>query len=923
MTKDNNNASYQHNSRAGEIVSYSGKFHHMGVFHLWRYGLLAGLSCIVMTDSLQATEQKADDPGKEELTLEEVVVTGSHIRGVGVSVGSRVNIIDRAEIARSGFATTQQVIQSLPQNFGGGPNEDTLSTGNVTGGSGINLRGLGADATLVLVNGRRIPVAGLGGDFFDVSMVPATAIERIEVLPDGASAIYGADAVAGVVNIILAKDFDGAETHARVGTVTDGGLQEYQLGQSYGKNWESGNILFSYEYYKRERLQQKSRTFAADSDLRALGGDNFSDNFSNPGNIMDPATGFATVAFAIPKGQDGTSLVAGDLLPGAVNLRNKQRGRDILPDQQRHSFFVSARQDMNDRITVFSEGKYSERDFDQVTGARVTPLLVPASNPFFVDAFGGFPFVIVNYDLSKDLGLSSLNGKTKKYNGLLGIDAELGGDWRLEAYGSYSREDGTSRTNGFNPAALNAALADPDPLTAFNPFGDGSFTNPATLDSIRIFESFATLSELWSANAVADGSLFRLPGGDVKLAVGLNYRAETFGKSLHFATLDSQTQFDRKVLSAFGELYVPLIGEGNRRTGFNQLALSIAGRYERYRGISRETTTNPKFGLIWSPVEGVKIRGSFGTSFRAPNLPDLDESTNATFLIPVTDPISPTGSTFSLLRFGGNAKLRNETATSWTVGVDYTPERVPDFNIGLTYFNIAFRDRILAPQNALDVLTQETRNAGIIIRNPSSAQINALCQAAQFEGDPASCGLLPIGAIIDGRMNNRARTKVDGLDLTVSYGMDTVRAGRFNFQLNANYLLHFKDALSRASAFTDIVDTIHNPVDFRLRASLSWQNDRGVSATVFANYTDSYRDNVSQPERRINSWTTIDATLTYNLEDNSSLKALQGVILSLSVQNIFDTDPPFVNNALESLGYDPANADPLGRFISFNITKKW
>ncbi len=888
---------------------------------IWEGCLVAVLGFGLMTEVGQAAEEETGPA--QDMELEEVVVTGSHIRGVGVSVGSKVNIIDRADIDRSGFATTQQVIQSLPQNFGGGPNEDTLSTGNVTGGSGINLRGLGTEATLVLVNGRRVPVAGLGGDFFDVSMVPATAIERIEVLPDGASAIYGSDAVAGVVNIILREDYEGAETRVRFGTVTDGGLQEYQLGQTFGKNWNTGNVLFSYEYYKRERLKQAERSFAADSDLTSLGGDNFSDNFSNPGNIMDPATGFTTVAFAIPSGQDGTSLAPGDLLPGVVNLRNIHQGKDILPDQERHSFFISARQDMSETITLFAEGKYSERDFDQVTGARISPLVVPSINPFFVDAFGGFPFVIVNYDLSQDIGFSSLQGDTKNYNGVFGAEAELGDDWQLEAYGSYSRENGISRTNGFNPTALSAALADPDPLTAFNPFGDGSHTNPATINAIRSIETFKTMSELWSVNMVADGSIFKLPGGDVKLAVGLNYRKETFGKELHFATLDSEIRFDRKVVSTFGELYIPLFGEDNQRLGFHRLALSAAGRFESYSGVSNENTTNPKFGIIWSPVEGLNIRGSYGTSFRAPNLPDLDESNNAIFLIPVTDPASPTGSTFSLLQFGGNGELRNETATTWSVGVDFTPEALPELNVGLTYYNIEFRDRILAPENALGVLAEEDINAGIIIRNPTSAQIDAFCSADVFKGDPASCGFLPIGAIIDGRMNNTARTQVDGLDFTLDYGFETENAGRFDFRVNGNYLLNFREAFNETTPFADLAGTIHNPVDFRMRSSLSWSGDEGLSATVFVNYTDSYRDDDSEPNRKIDSWTTIDATLTYSLDDRLGSMGLNGMIFSLSAQNLFDTDPPFVNNALESLGYDPANTDPLGRFISFNITKKW
>ena len=200
----------------------------------------------------------------------------------------------------------QEVLQSLPQNFGGGPNDDTATvTGSGNGanfnfflGFSVNLRGLGADSTLTLFNCRRTAATG-AGTFVDVSSIPLSAVERIEVLTDGASAIYGADAVGGVVNIVLRRDYEGAETSLRFGSVTDGGQQEYQVGQSYGTNWSTGHFLVSYEYSKRERLLSEDRDFAASEDLTAFGGSDFRDNFSNPGNII---TGDQ---FAIPADQDG------------------------------------------------------------------------------------------------------------------------------------------------------------------------------------------------------------------------------------------------------------------------------------------------------------------------------------------------------------------------------------------------------------------------------------------------------------------------------------------------------------------------------------------------------------------------------------------------------------------------------------------
>jgi iron complex outermembrane recepter protein len=186
----------------------------------------------------------------EKAGLEQIVVTGTHIKGAA-PVGSSVLVIDEETIRRSGYTSTEQLIQSLPENIRGGAEGATadhaMSVGgaggfNISNGSGANLRGLGSVATLVLINGRRYADSTSGG-FVDLSLIPIAAIERIEILTDGASAIYGADAVAGVINIILKQNYDGAETRARYGFTDPSGRDETRLSQSLGKNWDGGNAL--------------------------------------------------------------------------------------------------------------------------------------------------------------------------------------------------------------------------------------------------------------------------------------------------------------------------------------------------------------------------------------------------------------------------------------------------------------------------------------------------------------------------------------------------------------------------------------------------------------------------------------------------------------------------------------------------------
>jgi hypothetical protein len=228
--------------------------------------------------------------------LEEILVTGTRIRG---SEGaSPVITITRQEIERASYATVEELIDKLPQNFGAGASHDRFtdlrSTSNVVGGnigqlaggSSINLRGLGASSTLVLINGRRISSSGIGAQFVDVSNIPLSAIERVDVLVDGGSAIYGADAIAGVVNFILRDDYDGAETRIRYGTDTGGDTSEALFGQSIGKEWGSGSILAFYEYYHHDNLLNTDRHFAASTDLTSLGGTDWRGTGGNPANII-------------------------------------------------------------------------------------------------------------------------------------------------------------------------------------------------------------------------------------------------------------------------------------------------------------------------------------------------------------------------------------------------------------------------------------------------------------------------------------------------------------------------------------------------------------------------------------------------------------------------------------------------------------
>ena len=899
---------------------------------------------VAQLDQEEGVRGVSRDDGEDELRVEDtIVVTGTNIRGIA-PVGSQPLTIDSADIEKSGFASVDEILQSLPQSIGAVPGGDTIQVGtpenggNVGFGSGINLRGLGADATLVLLNGRRLTGSGASGEFVDVSSIPPTAIERIEVLADGASALYGADAIGGVVNIVMRDDFEGVETTARFGTVTDGGLNEYRASQVIGFNWRTGSVLGTYEYYKRDNLLAADRRFSANSDLTQFGGDDFGIDFSNPGNVFNLSP--FEPAFAIPSGQDGTSLEPDDFIAGQVNIQNRREGTDILPQTERHSAYFSIKQELTSQIEMFGEARFSRREFESATGANSGFLSVTPNNPFFATPTPGSTRTLVAYSFIDDLGPLKTSGDVERYGFVGGASVDFGTSWSGELFGTYNREVANNRSVGIpNSLLVREALgnfSDPDtgsldnPETDYNPFvdgflnpfGDGSVNAPAIVDAIRGFSTDENITELWSVNFKADGRILTLPGGDVRLAIGGEYREERLDRdATNFVRTaapvpGSAANFGRRVVAGFGELYIPIFGEQNRKPGFESLDVSIAGRLEDYDDFG--TTANPKVGVAWAPVNGLTLHGTYGTSFRAASLPEIDTSSFRIRRTILTDPLSPTGRTNVIFLAGGNGDLEPEEATAFTLGALVEPPAIPRLRFEVGYFDIDFADRIAAPgiENIVTVLQQEDTFAPFIVRDPDILTVTDLLNDPAYTSSPIAPEA--VGAIIDGRFVNTGSTNVSGFDISAAYGF-SVGSGQLDLRTSASYVIEFEEKLTPTAPSFDFVDTIFNPVDLRIRSEVGWSNE-ALSTSLFVNYTDGYTDNASSPERKVESWTTFDLSLAYDFASRDDL--LKNLSVRLNVQNVFDQDPPFVNNSA-GVAFDPNNSNPLGRFISVQLRKNW
>ena len=747
--------------------------------------------------------------------LEEVLVVGTHISGLRNNTVPIITL-DKEYIESTGIATTVRLIETLPQNFAlanqSAPFNPAVS-GAPTQSSSINLRGIGEGTTLVLLNGRRMAL-GFAGSAVDITALPLTAVERVEVLTDGASALYGSDAVGGVVNFVLRKDFDGAETRLQAGQAD--GLDEYRVSQALGTSWSSGNALVSLEYYKRDLLHASDRDFVpADAGVGSL-----------------------------------------------------------LPRDENYSALISARQEISDTIALSADGLYAKRDsYNEASD-------VHDHSTFTTDN----PQVTVN----------------------AGLDWKLGDGWNAEVSGGYAR----NKLESINRA-------------------DSLLTNGAGGESLATSQF-----EIETARIKADGRLFALAGGDVRAAVGADWRSESLEYSVFWRSgqVFQDAQLDQIVRGLFAQVYAPIVGSTNARPGISRLELSIAGRYDEYSSFG--SSFDPQYGVMWEPVSGLMLRASYGTSYVAPKLASYSLGSNfgAAFYLP--DAASPSGLTH-ILQIQGNAveTYVPQESKNWTFGFEWSPPNAVDWQVSMNYYRIEYTDRLaeLTPF-FFEMLNNDEGFDGLAIRDPSQAQVESFLAIAGLGGvpflafnpdfsddtnfDPGS-----IDVILDQRTRNLSVVKTSGLDLSLQYALEA-GSSRLQWALMGTYILELENQATHSSKPFDPVDTYNNPPALRMRGSFGWQRG-GWQANLFANYTDSYDDNRFIPSRSIRSNATFDTRVAYRWEQGAGF--LSGMTLAASVQNLFDRDPPPTAALvrLSDIGFDPMNASALGRLISIEFTKSW
>jgi iron complex outermembrane recepter protein len=908
--------------------------------------------------------------------IQRVEITGSNIRRAQAETASPVQTLNRADIEKSGKTTVAELLQTLAvDNQGSVPT--TFGNGFAAGASGISLRGLGAASTLVLLNGRRIAPYGLADDgqkvFADLNIIPTEAIERVEILKDGASAIYGSDAIAGVVNVILRKNFKGTTVSGSAGMAEEGDGADVRLAVTSG--WgdlerDRWNALFSLEFGKKNTVWNKDRAgrgAVGRLDLRefgfsaqeALGGtgaittNNAAGSAVN-GNVRNPvsfdyynrgnlsrATGF-TRAFPAAACANFTSHPQGDPGGGCLTDATQEYGQ-VQPDQKTLNLFGRGTLQLNPAWQAYAEFNAYRSE----SRAPTTPSTVSANegspagavsnagvslgaahpdNPYFGTA------ARLRY-LAWDVGPRTAEIHSTFLRGVAGLKGTLAG-WDIDAALLFSQNKVTNEQGGFlqrdvafallNPTAANVAAARRSATYAALPAGTvWRIAENAGLNSPELYAALSpnlkngAKTRLWQVDLKASREFGRLPGGALGVATGAEFRHESTRLAPTPGTETgniiglgySAYEGKRDSAAIHGEVLAPV---------HPTLELSAALRADHFSDVGESYT--PKVGAKWTPLRTLAVRGTFARGFRAPSSAENGRGGLAAFST-ATDPVrcalgveAACDPAPIALITSPNPDLSPERSKSYSLGVVWDP--LQRTSISLDFWQIKRKNEI--NQEQVDTAIEQ----GHVARDPSTA--------TNIPGDPGA-----ITAVLASYVNSNS-TKVNGVDLDARRSF-TLGGGQGTLAADVKWTHLFKwerterDGTSRDFAGThgncDVTNCMGTPQD-RVNLGLTWDrapwrvaatvNYRGkFDNTLFKDDPDScavhFADGRDAPNGcKISSFTTLDLTARWRLNPKVELTAL--------IQNVFDKEPPLDPLTYGAASYNPLDySGALGRFYKVGI----
>nr|WP_295107545.1 TonB-dependent receptor [uncultured Caulobacter sp.] len=987
--------------------------------------------------------QASAQTGAPESTVEEIVVVGSRIEGAKATAALPVTVVDAKQLDAVAASSGDDLFRAIPQMGDVNYNSSYLpgSSNSARGDIGsVNLRNLGSGNTLVLLNGRRVvahPTSQADGNSlvptitYNTNAIPTSGLKRLEVLRDGAAAIYGTDAVAGVVNTVLKDNFDGVDVEAQYGAAEGTNLKEYEFNGLFGHNFERGNLTALVSYDKRTELRTTDQAYTASADKRGLfTGTRFDGAASLDGRGTVTPWGSFTAASAVRVGTTLITSSAGAFhvqpttYPGSLatvgngisiddgapatsgddrNLRydGAASGLTVMPALKRLNVFVTGHYDVTDTITAFGEvGVYQAKTRAYQAPATTTSAQVITApttsywNPFGPTTFNGaanpnrlaginapatgLAVTLTSYDFV-DAGKQQVDVTNDQTRFLAGLRGDAMG-WKWESALMYSQakvkdvSDGISATAAQKQIGLSTA-------DAYNPFNGGTVANPsvgdatpgsqAAIDAIRFKSKRESTSSLASWDfRVSKADLFHLPGGDVGVAAGVEWRRETqhddrdahvdgtitYTNSVTGVTYLSDmvgtspspdTKGSRKVSSAYVEFAVPVISPEMGIPLVRSVELQLAGRAEKYSDVG--SVAKPKVALAWDLVDGFRVRGSWAQGFKAPNLEQINATvvtranTRTDYVRCEADLRAGRITSFSnctrtlsvQAQRSGNPDLKPEDSETMGFGFVFEPKFIPSefgqFTLTTDYWRVKQKGIVglFGEGNAL-ILDYLLRQGG-----SSNANVVRAAPTADDTAAFAGTGLTPVGTVlyVKDQYVNTLPQEARGIDIGLMWRKHGTPIGDFDLSVNGAHLIKFYQQPSpqiaalmaaRAAGTINAGTTItgggsyirqNSKPDWKWTAALSWSLDQ-FSAGVFTQYISDI-DDTGLIDSAGAPW-IIDSQITANVYGQYEFTKgwAANTRLKLGVRNLTNEAPPLSSN-----GYLGTVYQPYGRYFYASIRK--
>ena len=889
------------------------------------------------------------------------VVTGSHLPTAPL-IPVPLTEIDAAELERRGDQTAMEAIRRAPLAYGATNTENESNSG--TGSAGANIHGLGNLSTLTLINGRRAggnsAVGFQHGGFADLNLTPAAAIESVEIATGGSSVIYGSDATAGTVNLLLHDDFTGNRVSGGYANTTEGDAAEKTFSFLSGFDLDEGtHLVLLGSWYHRNSIEARDREISENADRRDQGGQNQSST-TFPGRLMLDFTDYV-----LKDGLDAPDTMSSDPSDNYrprdpnVDFYNFSQAAVAIPEVERKSFMAHLTHDLNDRIQIWSEFLYTDSTFyNGLAPAPWQTISVPGFdfNPELMRAVrrsphlpGGVDPDSINVLTYRSFELGKLENRQEKeaLRGLVGFRGELD-EWDWETALLHIQTRLEEHWSGVaDERRLNEHIID----GLFNPFAreftsgviPGTTTPYSNADALqdaaaspvnRYDETF------WSYDLSLNGPLLDLPAGEVPAAIGFEYRHEAVdvaidplfetGYNLGAAERASFAA-DRDALGWFAEALVPLVASDSQT-----LDLGLALRYEKYQDESENGKKSNRYDALvyrttlhYRPHEAVKLRASLGTSFRAPTHSESYGGDN--FANPIyNDPLGHTAPSSRINTFlSSNSDLDPETSTNINIGFVFEPEKGEGWQLSVDYYRVESEDVII--NGAQHFVNENASGQGAGFGTPGNFDPNAPF-ADQITRNGATGALASVNA----KWFNAAESQIDGIDYKLSYKEPT-HNGFWRATVGLNQVLSYKLRASEDSPDESFLGKLVDPraaggniigrgsiPEYKGYLELIWIH-KGLTLGGTVNYIHSLDDNpaftLDGEPRKVDSWTTLDLVASYRWSSSEDVW-LGNTTLTVGIDNVTDEAPPFAAGAFAD-GHDSSLYNLEGRRFRISVSREF